>query len=414
MAGQNFDINKMFNHSGRVIKENNTYVNLADIIDRFNRTFNGLNALQTAETYPVISLKSNYGFSILRDEDNSTGTGSVTNNVGDGFYTVSTGSSGVGILDSVERGRYVSGTIAVPGVGVRLPQAIQGDEVAHWGYFNDNDGIGFGVDGTLGPFVFRRFEGSETRVYQNNWNDPLDGAGPSRLSFTLTNVNIYQMPYRWYGSGPAQFEISGNGLLTDTIFAHVIEAPAGEPILNDPNLQLRAEIDNGTTGRDITIEVYGRQFGILGRYNPNRRITGDFRISQSVGTSFVPLISFRQKPTFDSVSVKTSGLDLIVANSDLIFEIRVGALLTGASFGAPSDIPASETALEFDTDAGSLTNGQTIYTGIADAGVGTNSVGSGRDIPELDLPVNENITLCARSVSGTATVTSVFRAREEW
>ena len=36
------------------------------------------------------------------------------------------------------------------------------------------------------------------------------------------------------------------------------------------------------------------------------------------------------------------------------------------------------------------------------------------DVPDVDLPVNTPITLCARSISGNATVTSVFRAREEW
>lgn len=418
------NIDRMRPHNGRYLKNNDKLINIGDVAEELQRSFTALNAIQTAEAYPVISLKSNYGFSDLRDKRTVTGSGTVTNLVGDGKYTISSGTTpdSIAELRSVERGRYVSGSIAVPGVGISLPQSLIGDEEIIWGYFDEDEteGFGFGCD-AIGLFIFRLFEGVEVdRVYRRgedggpSWDDPMDGTGPSGDTLNSANVDIYRMPFRWYGAGPVVFEVAGNGTQTDTVQVLTLEASGGNPIVSDPNLPINIRVKNGSNGRDILAYVYGRQFSILGRYQPNRRITGDFRLSQSVGTTFVPLVTFQQKADYTSVSVKTAGVDLIVSNASIIYEIRVGATLTGASYAAPSNIPATETALEFDTSATALTNGQKIYSGVAASGTGAQVSGSSSDIPDIELPAVTPITLCARAISGTATVTSVFRAREEW
>lgn len=401
-------------HTGRYLKENDNTVNIADIAERIGRTLNGINSVQVSESYPVISLKSNYGLSSLRDVVTVTGTGNVTNVIGDGYYSVFTGTTAgsTATLDSVERGRYVSGSVANPGVGVRIPTLPTGDAVARWGYFNDDTGLGFGVDSS-GVFIFRRFNGVDDIVRQADWDDPLDGTGPSGASFDLNDYNIFATPFRWYGSGPAIFEVSGSNTGTDTIFAHQLKAE-NELIVSDPNLQLRIEVDNGTTEQNLEVRVGGRQFSILGRYQPNRRITSERRLLQSIGTTFVPIISFKQKPAFDSVSVKTSGFSVLASNAPLLMQVRIDPLLTGAVFAAPQDSLASETALDFDYQATAISGGLCIYQDVQAAGAGTNIIGGEQDVPEFDLPVNVNVTLCARSISGTATVSTVFRAKEEW
>lgn len=412
-------IDRMHPHNGRYLLESDKMVNIANIASRFQRSLTPLNAVQVAEGYPVVSLKSNYGFSDLRDKRTIVGSGTVTNNVGDGRYLLSTGTTpnSVAILDSVERGRYVSGSIGLPGIGTKIAQDIQGGESARWGYFNDDGGFGFGVD-IAGVFVFRRYLAVDTKLYQQDWDDPLDGTGPSGAVFSLNDVDIYRMPFRWYGAGPVVFEIAGNATNSDTLVVAEISAGDGEPIVSDPNLPIRMEIRNDINGRDISSSVYGRQFSILGRYAPNRRSTGVFKIGQSIGTTFVPLVSFRQKQDYASVSVKSGAIESLVSNSNIILQVRVGATLGGATYNALTDpdqaVPATETAVEFDIDATTITGGQAIFVGLADAGVGTNAEGKDIDLLQVDLPVFENITLCARAVSGTATVTTVFGCREEW
>lgn len=411
----NKNIDRMHAHSGRYIKENDKLVNVADIANRLNQTLTALSGVQVSEPYPIIGIKSNYGKSALRDTEELTGSGSVSNNVGDGVYVVGSGntSNSSASLSTVERGRYVSGSIAIPGIGIRIPQVLEGQEVARWGYFNEDNGFGFGYD-VDGLYVFLRNGGSDTIVRRAAWVDKMDGAGASGETVNVSNVDIYRMPFRWYGSGPVNFEVSGTGGIGETVTVATIHALAGKPIVDEPNLPLRVEILNDESGRDINIEVYGRQFSVLGRYDPNRRVTGEFRLSQSVGSTFVPLVSFRQKEIYKSVSIKSNSVNILTSNSDLIVQIRIGSSLTGASFSAPALVPAGETSLEFDSSSTAISGGQVIYTGLSGSGAGSKTQLSSIDLPDVDLPSDKNITLCARSVSGTATVTSVFQAMEEW
>ena len=58
----------------------------------------------------------------------------------------------------------------------------------------------------------------------------------------------------------------------------------------------------------------------------------------------LPLVTFRRKSAYESVSVKTQGFD-IITDTDLVYEIRLNGSLTGESYGTPTDHTASETAL---------------------------------------------------------------------
>lgn len=383
--------------------------------EQLNEVFTGFNEVQTAETTPIIALKSNYGISALRDKTETSNSGSVTN--ADGEYRLSTGTTtnSTAALESVERGRYIAGEVGLPGIGVRLPVLPTGEEEARWGYFDDNNGFGVGVDST-GVFIFIRRAGTETIIRREDWYDPLSANGPSGQTLSLSRLNVFRFPFRWYGSGPVVFEVTSlerEVYPSLTRFA-AIEADDGKTIVEDPNLPLRAEVKNQGTSSDLKLFVAGRQFAVIGRYNPNRRFTSEYRLSQSVGTTFVPLVTFKQKPSFASVSVKAGGVSIATSSASIIYQLRINPTLTGANFGAPSEVPASETALEFDNVATALTNGQKIFEALAVAGLGSGTGASEQDIPDIDLPVNEPIVLCARSFSGTATVTSVLRAREEW
>jgi len=81
-----------------------------------------------------------------------------------------------------------------------------------------------------------------------------------------------------------------------------------------------------------------------------------------------------------------------------------------------TNVPTTETALEVDIAATAITGGQKLESGlVATGGVGVNQTGSAiLDSFALEVPGTEEITLCARTLTGTAVVTSILGMEEEW
>lgn len=374
------------------------------------------------ERTPIIELKSAYNIvSALRNVKTETGGATVTATSGEHVLTTTALASDVARLESAERGRYIPGYAAEAGIGVRSPitPAYTGAMVARWGYFDANDGFGFGRDAT-GIFVFLRRGGEDTITYQSAWNaDRLQGAGASGLTLAPGRGQIYQVRYTWYGYGAIEWRV----VLCDSLFRQqtvVVHrtAPNGQTSIQNPDLPLRAEVLNGATAAAHILYVGGRQYSILGRYVPNRRITAGRRLALgSIGTTFLPLVTLRRKSsgTYGSVSAKVEGFD-ILTDADLIVQLRLNAALTGASYGTPDDVTAQETALERDASATAVTNGELLWEGLVFGGSGGNARGAGSvGLLDFDFIGQQPVTLCVRRVSSTnATASAVLRVKEEW
>lgn len=376
--------------------------------------------VNVVETTPIFELKSNYGLSDLRDITSTAGSGAVTNAVGDGEYLVATTANGADTarLDTAERGRYVPGMIGKIGIGVRRPTAPTGNQVALWGYTDGTDGVYFGEDAT-GLYVALLNDGTETKIRQSAWNqDTLDGAGPSGLTLDMTRGNVFQAEYAWYGYGGAEFYVC----LPDAkgaqrrYLVHTVSASAGL-IFQNPNLPVRASVVNGGTATAFSMFVGGRQYSVEGEYRPNERITPEYRLSLgSIGTTFLPLVTFRRKSAYLGVGAKLAGFD-VLTDADAIVELVLDATLTGASYGAPTDVAAAETAFEADNSATAISGGHVLWRGfVAASGSGSNSQGfRSSDIPEIDFLAAQPVTLAIRRITGTAaTASAIMRVREEW
>lgn len=370
-----------------------------------------------AQRTPLIELNAALGLSVLRDVITETGTGAVTNSGGEHILATGATTGSTAQIESVEYGRYYPGTSAEVGIGIRAPGTYTGTAFSEWGYFDSSDGFGWGKDAT-GPYVFYTRDSVKTKVYQSSWNvDKLLGSGPSGASLTDSDGNIYQLNFSWYGYGIIEWSI-------------VVTTPAGEQVpvvihtfnpsstnsIQNPNQPLVAKVSNGDTTTAYTLYVGGRQFSVYSKYIPSIRRTQESRLELgSVGTTPLPLISFRRKTGFASFPVKFKELD-IITTGNLLWEARIGGTLTGASFGAVSNVPTTETALEVDTSATAISGGQKIETGlVSTSGVGVRATGGFSSTAyNLELPGTTIITLCARAISGTATVSSVLGMEEEW
>jgi hypothetical protein len=381
-------------------------------------------ALQTVERTPVIELKSTYGLSAFRDVVSVAGSGTVTH-AGVGLaseFTVATTANGAdsAALDSAERGRYMPGSAGEIGIGIRLASATRtGSQKAEWGAFSDNNGLIFGLDAT-GFYVAVRKSGVDTIIRQADFNrDKFDSSGPSGLTLNLLDGNIFQCDFTWYGYGTIIFGIvttDANG--TQRKYKLHEFTPTNETSMQNPNLPIRAKVTNSGTAAAQTMYVAGRQYSIVGKFNPNRRANGHFRETAltGIGTTFVPVLSFRRKVNCEAISATTEGFEAL-AGQAMYWQIRLNGTLTGASFGTPANTTESETCMEVDTSATAITGGELLQPGgIFTANIGNSTIVSTAPSLSLAIPLLQPVTLCVRRITGTAGSLDglVMRWREEW
>jgi len=381
-----------------------------------------MNKLQTTVNTSIVQLYPQYGISLLRDAITVVGAATVSTPSSGNGYQLSTAAVALNAatLESAVNAQNNMGTAAEAAIEVLLPVNPIGNQVARWGIFTDLDGFCFGRDST-GIFISTRLAGVETKVYQDFWNgDKLNGTGASGLTLTLAKGNQFQITYV-FSFGVVEFRVvmqdSNNIEQVVTVYRYRLN---NSPNMNDPNLPIRAQVQNGSTATAMSLFVYSRSYAVLGIPDYSQRITSQRRLTLSVSTTFLPLVSFRKKTVFpagttraNSVTTYIQGVD-IISDKDCIWQIRLASTLTGASFTTPTDTVASETCLEADVSATAIdvATGVLIYEGLAQA---TNkSLLTSQEI-SLIVPDNLIISLAIRVVSGTAaTITTVLRMRESW
>ncbi|WP_175617412.1 MULTISPECIES: hypothetical protein [Paenibacillus] len=382
--------------------------------------------LRTSEKTPIIELTSVYGLSNLRDVVATLGSATV-GNTNTEFQLTTTASGGdIAILQSSERGRYESGLAAEAGIGIRLPVAPTGSQVVRWGAFDDQNGLFFGQSVANGIFVAIRRASVDTVIPQTSWNaDKLDGTGPSGITLNLSEGNIFQMVFTWYGYGVIEFRVvlpNATTLAQEVITVHRF-SPSGQTSLADPNLPLRAEIFNNGTAAELNLFVGGRQYSILGKYNPVFRVTSERRTVTASGT-LTPVLSFQRKEIFppgssraNSVSVKLEAIDL-VTSEDIYYQLILGGTIDGAFTNFPTvttNIPSSETALLVNNTLTTISGGQVLLQGLAAGAGGMARISASASLLDFQLPDNEFVSLAVANLSGaTNSVTATFSLTEEW
>lgn len=144
-------------------------------------------------------------------------------------------------LQTKENYRYQAGKgLTAVFTGVHSNLGLSGQQ-RRWGFFDDNDGVYFELDGmTLYACVRTSVSGAPVvaRVAQAAWNvDRFDGTGQSGTVLDLTKGNIYEVRLQWLGVGVVQFWING-------YCAHIVHNPNSltVPYMRSAQLPLRFEI----------------------------------------------------------------------------------------------------------------------------------------------------------------------------
>jgi hypothetical protein len=116
-----------------------------------------------------------------------------------------------------------------------------------------------------------------------------------------------------------------------------------------------------------------------------------------------------------STAVKLANLQ-ILTDGDLIWEIYLNAALTGpTAWGNLTNVLPANTTLEMDVGSTGFSGGILIASGLAaQAGAGNRAALTAGDLPDIDFVNAQPMTLVLSTVTGAATVSTVFNATEEW
>jgi hypothetical protein len=240
------------------------------------------------------------------------------------------------------------------------------------GYFNDENGIYFEVDGTTKNMVIRSSStGSLTyeTVAQSSWNgDRLDGSGgannPSGITLNVDRDQIFWTDVEWLGVGSVRtgFVINGQFIVCHT-FNHANETGNVTTYMGTANLPIRYELIS--TGPAATLRQICSTVISEGGY----QLSGEAKsightfaqlVSLPNDDSYVPVMSIRLKSTMPDAIVIPTTWSLSVSSNDLYGWkiIRRGITSGGSWNSAGADSP-----VEYNLAPTALVSGDTVDEG---------------------------------------------------
>jgi len=394
--------------------------------------------LLTASRYSENNFRPTWGISEFRDATTETGTGaSVDENSGELRLQTGTSTSSVVEVQTIRRANYIPGTIGEVGVGMRFTAAPTGTQDVKWGYFDDDNGFGFGYDAT-DWYIFYRRGGSDTKVYRTEWNiDQVDGAGPSGVAVSTTSGTIWQIDFLWYGYGAVQFSVLEQETetgFTKKVPLHTYQVATTNSII-DPNQPITVRGTNGDSSTsNFTFYIGGRQISLVGGRDqvPQRRVSEILSTYTLVAAedTWEPLIALRKKANHgpsgraNSVNVDFVGFEVAVTQ-DTEFRVTYGGTTSNLSWSAPTGWNSTESACETKVTSGTAlttsADGRPIQYALSFAGSSSGPGGNARNATgsrsstEVSLASTTEVILWARKTTATAPEVSVIMSWiEEW
>jgi hypothetical protein len=377
--------------------------------------------LLTGSRHPLINELNNFGISTSRDKITTSGNGTVTKTFGNIEYELSVSDGGdLSSLLTRTRGHYLPGLGGDASVTVRLRETTYGSgQEALWGYADNNDGFLFLYDDTGFNVVVLKAGTRTTTVNQSNFNvDKLDGNGPSGHTLDLTRGYTWNITFSGtYGAVNFRIVINDDGgsQIVQTIHRHI---PTTSPVVENFDLPLRTTLTQSSAS-DKKMYVTERQYSLIGNaMSVVKRTTSPYVEAKTILRSdgFVPLISVKRKSNWCGKMIRLSSVEFS-CNTEIVFQIRVAANLTGTSF---QDIPYTvntETALQQDTSATSLSGGIVKYLGIIPYNINAATAGTIRSNQELDDSIDEDdvLTVCAyTNLADVTRISCAVRIIECW
>lgn len=393
-------------------------------IDAFSR-------LRTSEPITVFSVQTQYNASPLQMEAGNTGTGvapSHSANTRMVALSATTG-SGTSFVQSYQYCAYQPGKSHLFFLTGLLDTAVAG-AVVDCGYFDAVNGIFLRQNGASGLQLIRRTSTSgsvvDNAVAQASWNlDPLNGTGPSGVTFDVTKVFILVIDLQFLGMGRVRvgFDIGGTIIpVHEFLNANVITTPYMQTATLPVQMLLTATATGSTKTCYFKCASVSSEGGLADDFAvaltvPEAALTA----GNATRTHF---ISLRPKTTYNGIANRSTlvldFLELAVTGANpVLWELCVGQAISGST--AFTDINTTYSASEYNI-TGTISGSPTIVIASGYCAAGSSSKSSiGRLITSrypltLDragaVRALGTVSLLATGISGTSTTRAVLNFRE--
>jgi hypothetical protein len=287
------------------------------------------------------------------------------------------------------------------------------------GYFEDNNGIILQQNNSEVSFILRTSTtgtaSDSNKITQANWNgDKLDGTGTSGFTLDLTKTNIFFTDIEWLGVGSVRvgFVINGQFIVCHTF--HNANSQTSV-YMKTPNLPIRYEIENtGATASSSALQQICSTVMSEGGYEPlgveNIVKTADMATGQSVGTSYVNLVTIRMKSGRTNAVIVPSGIDILnISNVDFEWSL----LLNGTPNSAFAWTSYSDN-IEYSLEAKTMTSGTTIASGYIGGKTAAVQLGNGtfswsNQLSRTISGTSDTLTLMIKASSASKAAAGILR-----
>jgi hypothetical protein len=289
----------------------------------------------------------------------------------------------------------------------------QANTVKRVGYFDDNNGIFYQLNGTSLSVVRRTSVSGaaiDTTVSQASWNlDPLNGSGPSGITLDLTKAQVLVIDLQWLGVGRVRLGVDIDG---EIIYCHeFLNANSLTSVyMSTPNLPLRYEIVNtGVTAATASLEAICMVAMNESGFNPRGPIFGvdNGIVAKSIATTLIPLVRIRLKSTSPRAGILPIQFSVLTAgNADFRYDLRLNPTITGGT--GPAWTSANiNSHVEFDVaSTGTVSGGTTLLSDYASTNIrmSGNQISRGLQLLNSDLAGTtvDELVLSAQKITGAS------------
>jgi len=258
--------------------------------------------------------------------------------------------------------------------------------VRRWGYYDDQDGVFFELNGTtLYAVVRSTTSGSmvETKIPQSEWNsNRINGEtgffNIGGYDIDVTKDNIWWMDIQWLGAGTVRFGIFHDG---ERIVCHEEHHDGRLPVsyMRTGSLPLRYEILNtSATASTSELTVFCATVQCEGKFTPETLPFAHTHATPDVLTTTAPVTisSMRMKQTLNSQDNRATALpqnmSVYTSGGAVVVEVVKNGTLGDAGAGTPWSEDAVGSGVEFDHVYKSCTGGRTLISRVVPAGLAIN------------------------------------------
>lgn len=207
--------------------------------------------VRTSNPYTLFDFTSVFGKSPLYIDEEISGSATSTHNEGSYIEMSVNGSDGARVVRQTRQYiPYQPGKSKLTYLTGVITNSLSANITSRIGNFDSSSGHFLEYsNGTLS--IVERDNGNEIRITRNNWIDPLNGKGPSKLNVDFTKAQIFWFDQEWLGVGRVRAGIVVAGKYYQcTHFNHNGSSAVVKPYYRLAKLPIRFEIQShGDSGK---------------------------------------------------------------------------------------------------------------------------------------------------------------------